>query len=1232
MKKIMSLADVRFDFQEPKVQIPDSIASQYNEAQIKEIRAACLADYAQGLVDFDEALGEVLSVDADVVAFSRKMATRMVQLIDAATEVAVKDKITTGVLQSLRKLGISDEEIAKRAPIEIQKQLELEKNAGLSKVIGQKAISGDHSKVAIDFGNVIDQGFSGMSPQSIRNVLKNGNLREAMYILFRPATYYYRDLLLNPHAENVAAINKILQAEHGWQIDIDLADEILKHCSTDVKKRYGVNAPGAYYNFGFEREERSKEEQERYLKENPAPQMGEVALSEREKFVHTGDITQRQENIDNQRLPWRSGTAEFKEPQNKKLPYAQAAEAMQQKFVASLSGTTDRILTISAMLGYGSYEELIQARKACLGWLVLGKNHTSDEVLVPSKSFHLPYTPGPKGYQDIDPGNDKLLKDIEKRLKKKSKVMPEFYLGEKNVEQVAQRLFKKSVDQKRKKVISETNFEPADLESKYAIPDVKRFHALDEQPDKKIELPEYQQRHIIGLNGVSQWSPSDTLHHKKYNRILQPEFTDIAPDRIIELAILAKEDWLTDWLCPKVLAAAKLNIAANLIVNYKVSSDDLDTQAQAILEAIQKRDPAFFDKIITDVDNLLAKEKDSIKKTAEQKFQQKYPTPAVTPEEDERRLAAFIQLETERKRMAVQNDMLATALERIAPEVEALFHLERKPLHAVGQNHDFAFLGAPGSGKSTLSNQYLDKKDKANYVSLATDDYRGISILENHEKISTDQVFIKTQDSAYYIKELVQKRLEKNANTRPDLILDCVSIEGWHKTLLLPSKQNLVSTIACLDDISLVPTRAYLRAIDEKSGPADKGRQVNTTSLFRSHQDSSTRLLSSLPPGVRNALYDTNVPYGAKPLSFATVDLTEGKRTIEVNNLAKLSNFVCKANVNVNAQIPEELYFTTENDTFIYRFDKHHQAEQVFNMIKSKPNPVNPAWSKPSYEMVLKDNNQDYARITENQYGLLIFNVIDPVIFQRKLKAHDNDARALTSLILQINCGSIDKVRTLIEDAGSEDQAIRIALESVAAKGIDHKLTTKDIPPFSLHTMVVDQAPTLNALNARFGGLDEHGKIKHITVIPLLIKDSDNHIWVYGRKADGKPNLQEVARPEIYENVNFPTTANEVAKLEPNQAYQAVYNNMSNHKYHYYNFQALRSEERTRRIQEAEKRSAEYMRQHKLIEAERPKSERPRPVIQGGVLAEPKKDVLKDVSTVKPPSVDKSSKAPPKSK
>jgi adenylate kinase family enzyme/nitrogen regulatory protein PII-like uncharacterized protein len=1218
MKKIMNKNDATFEYIEPKVTIPAHFRKQYNEGQIQKIEMTCLEQFSKAQNEFDKALAGILENDPEVLKFARDLAGRMIQLIDAVTELEVTEKVTKSVENKLK--GSSKTDIN----VQIKSRIELEKNAALSRLIGQKTQRGGH--VAVDEGYIADQGYPGMSPQAIRNVAKNGNVREAMYIMFRTPYSFMSDVLGNPHSDKLQQINQQLQKNYGWQVDIEFIEQMLNAPKSDSQTKAGINAKGAHYEAGFDREERSKHEQEKYRRENPPPLMNEVKLSEREKFVQTGEIESRQEDLGKKRLPWRAGSLEFKPSSPPKTPYSKAAELTKQPFVASLSGNADLTLTRSAILGLGSRDNLMTCRKACLGWLVSGNNHSADEVMLVSKSFHLPYTQGPEGYKDIDPENKQLIPRIEKKLSIKGKKLPPFYLSEENVTQVAQQLFEKSMSKQsheKNATVAPVEDSESDLESKHAIGDVEGFYA-----DGAKKYPEFEQRHIAKMEPLTAWSEELFLQHKLYNRILQNEFTSIKPEHLRELGKATKEDWLTDWLCPQIEAATKLHIAALLSVRYQISADDLNDITQRLFKEIGTAKPDYLTKISQAINEQLDKEKDAILKVALNRMTVKYPDI-----KDKNILNAllpsFVEVETQRRRMAIQNDKLMLEIDELVPGLAAKMGLVDKPVFDIGTNIDFSFIGAAGSGKSTISKLLITDKDKLNSVVLATDDYRGVVIDEKHEKVPTDQVFIRTQDTAYYIKELIQKRLERNPKQRSNIILDCITLESWHKNLLAPSKKHLTSVVACLDDISLVPERAYLRAIDERSGPADKGRQVHTTTLLQGHQASSTKLLSSLPPGVKSTLYDTNVPRGKKPSSFASVDLTANTRKIEVTNLKKLSHFLCKANVNIHAEYPQQLYFYNERAEYSYTFDKHHQAEQVLNMIKPQPHPTNPAWDKPPYDLFLSHNGKVYAKMAANVAGKIQLQVVDEDLFAKKLQAMEPDSKALTSLIMQIHYGSLDEVRKNIIDAGSEAQAARIAIAALVPR-INHlSLHSEKVPPYSINLMYAEKTPTLKGLNAVFGGFDGNGRIKPITVIPLLIKDADNKVWVYGRAANGTPQLNELSNSKQYSYLTFSKTQNEVTVLKPNEDYQKLYKDLHEAKAHYYNYRVLVTDERKRRMHEHDKRIAEHDRQlNKMIakesKASNPmkKSSRPSPVLQSGKLAAVGKDVLEDLSRIKPKEVE----------
>ncbi|MBN9286747.1 MAG: hypothetical protein BGO43_02385 [Gammaproteobacteria bacterium 39-13] len=514
------------------------------------------------------------------------------------------------------------------------------------------------------------------------------------------------------------------------------------------------------------------------------------------------------------------------------------------------------------------------------------------------------------------------------------------------------------------------------------------------------QYPEFEQQHIVTLKGVSKWSQYDREMHLKHNRILQSGYGTLSPQQYIELALVTKEEWLTDVICPQVSHACKLNIAADLITQFKISAENLNDKTQQIFLWVNDNQPDFLIKIENQINLHLKNNQDEIAKNALLNMQTKYPD--LDPDNNSKVLQAFLTLEIERVKKKITHDILGEKLQSVYPLVMNNVDLKYKSVHKAGTNNDYSFLGAAGSGKSTITRQFLNEEEKLDYVVLATDDYRGVSLDETHDQIITDQIFIRTQDSAYSIKELVQHRIEAK-KTRPNVILDCVSLESWHKKLLA-GNSHTVSAVACLNDISLVPGRAYLRALDEKSGPADKGRHVHTPSLLSGHASASARLLTSIPPLVRTTLYDTNVAKGQQPDIMGYIDTTDGKHQIEVISLAKFSEFLAKANANVEATFKGELYRDLKKEMYRFTFDPQYQAAELLKLIKASPETDN-------FDVILNDTNGNtYAKIKFEKNELKL-EVIDTSAFLDVLNNNDNNSKILKNIAMQIHWKDMDKAR-----------------------------------------------------------------------------------------------------------------------------------------------------------------------------------------------------------------------------
>jgi hypothetical protein len=252
---------------------------------------------------------------------------------------------------------------------------------------------------------------------------------------------------------------------------------------------------------------------------------------------------------------------------------------------------------------------------------------------------------------------------------------------------------------------------------------------------------------------------------------------------------------------------------------------------------------------------------------------------------------------------------------------------------------------------------------------------------EIDSKLSHEQSFIKTQDTAYFIKELVQKNLEQTAE-RPDLIIDVVTFEPWMTGLLQENPQKTVVSVACLGDASQVPLRAYQRAIDAESAPADQGRHVNTHALIEGHLKASKYLLTGLPshhPQI--LLYNTNTKDRVAK-KIAEIDNINHKVTI--NDLAQTGAFLGKQNLNPEATSKSELYYHNQINQNRFRYRIQDQAASILAMIPKQN-------SKQEYSLILQtENGENYATIQSNAHGELKFKVTDRALMKSELRKENN--------------------------------------------------------------------------------------------------------------------------------------------------------------------------------------------------------------------------------------------------
>lgn len=511
----------------------------------------------------------------------------------------------------------------------------------------------------------------------------------------------------------------------------------------------------------------------------------------------------------------------------------------------------------------------------------------------------------------------------------------------------------------------------------------------------------YQQRDVLTLKKLSDWTEEEIAAHLKENRILQPEFTKDNVRQIIKDAAVCQQDWLTDVICPSIEAALTLNIAKELVIYYKASENELNTITKEIFDYIKK----IYSKELEQLENSLVQEIETQQKIIRQRANNKCLAYCLKNNCDSETttslLESFIRIETNIFRKKFINEQITKIIKNSLNSSQYQGpRLVKKQVKKSGQNTDYSFLGAAGSGKSFIMKKYLTEEQIRDTILLSTDSYRGVFVpnTESFESQPTKQGFIKTQDSAYLIKELIQIELEENLTKnqqRSDVLLDCISLEPWHRRLL-EHNQTTTSVVAALDDVRLVPERAYKRAENKGAGPADKGRYVNTTALLEGHQNASKRLLTGIPENVITNIFDTNST-STSPSIIANIDTREKNLVINILNLNKFADFIGKANINPNATSSIQVYKNDKARRYQFTYSKDNKAEAIINLIRG---------TKQSSPNIPRINFEDYAYICNNQ-GTIELVINDKNKFLQEL--HKNPV--LKEIALQIYHGNLAKTR-----------------------------------------------------------------------------------------------------------------------------------------------------------------------------------------------------------------------------
>ncbi|RYE06516.1 MAG: hypothetical protein EOP33_04915 [Rickettsiaceae bacterium] len=565
------------------------------------------------------------------------------------------------------------------------------------------------------------------------------------------------------------------------------------------------------------------------------------------------------------------------------------------------------------------------------------------------------------------------------------------------------------------------------------------------QYSQAIVNPEaYNQRDVRGLAPVSKWTSADEQLQKEHNRLLQPGFLTREASEIIADARLLREDWLTDICCPTINSALVLNISKELVVNYRVGETDLNAISHDIFKKIQNTNPNIIKNLddrlsISVIENLDDKALEYLaKKNTNLAAKGEIAIPI-----NEHTLSATkrILIDTQNKQLTHQfaGELVQKELKILAPEMK----LEPKPIF--DQNKDYSFLGAAGSGKSTISQQFIADNDKDKFIILATDVYRAFNMpgTENHENKATKDIFTRTQDTAYLVKELVLQDLQKKFDSqRPNIIFDAVSLEPEVKKIL--AQGELTSLVAAYGPVGYegIVERADARARNPNAAPADLGRYVNTTSLLEGHSNASERLLSSIPPNVSTLIYNTDIEKGKNAIVIGKIDAKN--MTMDIDDLKVMAEFLNKKNINIEAVNQVDLIYNTKNPLNTLSTHPENKAQAIIELVpKGK--------YKEPYTVTIKHQDQPYLTLTSNELGRVQMKILDKNVYNSKAMADTVEGSILRAVTRQIEYGSLEASLSAALSKGEKKAFLDTKTVSIVANTVQSETKTQSTTRQQLH-------------------------------------------------------------------------------------------------------------------------------------------------------------------------------------
>lgn len=308
-----------------------------------------------------------------------------------------------------------------------------------------------------------ETGVLGQNPLAYVNIITQGEPGNPEAEFRNQLTFVYKskhlanEMLMNKEFSDFA--NKFLgEKNKGWSIDPTFVQVLSEKGRAGPVFNYGQQAKLA----SVLRSKAKEKETALFYKTHPRPSYEELLtkptrptsslfqydLTARELMALTGErpdeVARKKEKV-----PFLSGSTTYHlrskeevlplpDSAEKKaaLEYLEMVQELELPTTAGISGTYDSSMVMAGLVGLGlgippgGRQEQEDIRLAYIGFFVPARHHTVHEVMQSSKSYGLPYEPGPGSESQIYPHNKEVfLTRLETRRRDLGHTNPSYYLS-----------------------------------------------------------------------------------------------------------------------------------------------------------------------------------------------------------------------------------------------------------------------------------------------------------------------------------------------------------------------------------------------------------------------------------------------------------------------------------------------------------------------------------------------------------------------------------------------------------------------------------------------------------------------------------------------------------------------------------------------------------------------------------------------------------------------------------